>query len=154
MPEFTFIWTDGNDETFQNFYVKTEGYYSKIVGGKDKREAFIPFNLSQDITYVLVVYDGDYAVGCAGLKVYSDEAVEIKRVWVEPEYRGRHIASRMMDLLELKSSELGFRKSILQTRPIMQDAVRLYESRGYTIIDNYPPYDKLDGAICMAKDLD
>lgn len=35
----------------------------------------------------------------------------------------------------------------------LTDAVRMYERRGYTLIRNYPPYDQLDGAICMAKDL-
>ena len=25
--------------------------------------------------------------------------------------------------------------------------------RGYVLIDNYPPYDKLEGAICMALNL-
>ena len=154
MDKYTYRWTDGNDEAFQLFYLETESYYSKIVGGKDKREAFIPYNLSQSIADVLIVYNGNIAVGCAGLKAYSDDAVEIKRVWVEPKYRGKHIASKMMNLLEKKSVEQGFSKSILQTRPIMQDAVRLYEGRGYSLINNYPPYDKLDGAICMAKDLE
>ncbi len=35
----------------------------------------------------------------------------------------------------------------------MEEAVRLYTDRGYVLIENYPPYDKLDGAICFAKDL-
>ena len=35
----------------------------------------------------------------------------------------------------------------------MIDAVRLYSKRGYYQIDNYPPYDKMEGAICFAKDL-
>ena len=83
MSEFRCIWTDGNNEAFQIFYVKTEEYYSKIVGGKEKRKAFIPYNLSQSIEDVLIVYDDVVAVGCAGLKSYSDDAVEIKRVWVD-----------------------------------------------------------------------
>jgi hypothetical protein len=33
----------------------------------------------------------------------------------------------------------------------MKDAVGLYKKLGYKQIDNYPPYDKLDGAICFAK---
>ena len=36
MSEFTFTWTDGNNEAFKDFYIKTEEYYSKIVGGKEK----------------------------------------------------------------------------------------------------------------------
>ena len=52
----------------------------------------------------------------------------------------------MIDFLWTDGSD----KEFLQTRPVMTDAVRLYESRGYVRIENYPPYDKLEGAICMA----
>ena len=85
-------WTDGNDEDFQRFYLKTEEYYSSIVGGIENRKGFIPYNISESITEVLIAYIDDTAVGCAGLKRYSEEDVEIKRVWVNPENRGQHIA--------------------------------------------------------------
>ncbi|MBR2551212.1 MAG: GNAT family N-acetyltransferase, partial [Clostridiales bacterium] len=58
-----------------------------------------------------------------------------------------------MDLLESKAVELGFEKAVLQTRPQMEAAVSMYLKRGYVLIDNYPPYDNLDGAICFSKDL-
>ena len=82
-----------------------------------------------------------------------DYNVEIKRVWVDPEFRGNHISTAMMDVLEKRALELGFKRAILQTRPQMEEAVRLYTKRGYVLIDNYPPYDKLEGAICFAKEL-
>ena len=59
----------------------------------------------------------------------------------------------MMDLIEKRASEMGYKRTVLQTREIMTDAVGLYQKRGYEKIDNYPPYDKLDGAICFAKNL-
>ena len=145
-----YVWTDGNNEVFQRFYLKTEEYYSKIVGGKKNRTGFIPYNLSESISDVLLAYADEKPIGCAGLKRYSDRDVEIKRVWVEPEWRGKHIATSLMDQLEDKARQIGYKRAILQTRPIMPDAVGLYESRGYVLIDNYPPYDKLEGAICMA----
>lgn len=148
-----YIWTDGNNEDFQKFYLKTEEFYSSIVGGRKNREAFIPYNISESITDVLIASVEGVAVGCAGLKAYSDSDVEIKRVWVDPEFRGNHISTAMMDALEAKAVELGFRRAILQTRPQMEEAVHLYTKRGYVLIDNYPPYDKLDGAICFAKEL-
>lgn len=146
-------WSDGNNKDFREFYLKTEEFYSSIVGGLKNREAFVPYNISESITDVLIASISDVAVGCAGLKAYSDLDVEIKRVWVDPEFRGNHIATTMMDELEKKALELGFKRAILQTRPQMEEAVRLYTDRGYVLIDNYPPYDKLDGAICFAKDL-
>ena len=143
-------WTDGNDESFREFYLKTEEYYSKIVGGKQNRTGFIPYNLSESISDVVIVSVDGVDVGCAGLKQYSETDVEIKRVWVEPECRGKHIATEMMDMIEHRAREMGFKRAVLQTRPIMTDAVSLYEKRGYVLINNYPPYDKLEGAICMA----
>lgn len=146
-------WTDGNDEDFRIFYLKTEEFYSSIVGGRKNREAFVPYNISNSISDVLIASVSGVAVGCAGLKKYSDSDVEIKRVWVDPEFRGNHISADMMDKLEAKAIELGFKRAILQTRPQMEAAVSLYTKRGYKLIDNYPPYDKLDGAICFAKEL-
>ena len=146
-------WTDGNDENFRKFYLKTEEFYSSIVGGLKNREAFVPYNLSESISDVLIASVDGVAVGCAGLKAYSDSDVEIKRVWVDPEFRGNHISSAMMDALEQRAAELGFGCAILQTRPQMEAAVHLYTKRGYELIDNYPPYDKLEGAICFAKRL-
>ena len=146
-------WTDGNDIDFQKFYMKTEEYYSNIVGGIENRKEFIPYNISENITEVLIAYIDGEAVGCAGLKKYSEIDVEIKRVWVEPEQRGHHIALDMMAQIEERASYDGYKRTILQTREIMEDAVELYKKLGYTKIDNYPPYDKLDGAICFAKEL-
>jgi N-acetylglutamate synthase-like GNAT family acetyltransferase len=146
-------WTDGNNEDFRKFYLKTEEFYSSIVGGLKNREAFVPYNLSESISDVLIASVSGVAVGCVGLKAYSDSDVEIKRVWVDPEFRGNHISTAMMDALEQKAVELGFKRAILQTRPQMEEAVHLYTKRGYVLIDNYSPYDKLDGAICFAKEL-
>ena len=148
-----FRWTDGNDEIFRKFYTDTENYYSSIVGGRENREGFIPYNLSESITDVLIAYENDIPVGCAGLKEYSEQDVEVKRVWVVPEYRGKHIATELMTRLEDRARDKGYKRTILQTRPIMSDAVSLYERRGYHLIANYPPYDKLEGAICMALEL-
>ena len=146
-------WTDGSNEDFHKFYLKTEEFYSSIVGGLKNRTAFVPYNISESIPYVLIASVSDKAVGCAGLKAYSDSEVEIKRVWVDPEFRGNHISTAMMDALEKKALELGFNRAILQTRSQMEEAVHLYTKRGYVLIDNYPPYDKLEGAICFAKEL-
>ena len=153
LKDMEYRWTDGSDADFHRFYLKTEEFYSSIVGGFENRTAFVPYNISESITDVLIVSMGGVAVACAGLKSYSDTDVEIKRVWVEPAYREMHIAESMMIMLEEKALELGFKRTILQTRPQMEAAVSMYLKRGYVLIDKYPPYDKLEGAICFARDL-
>ena len=151
--QLSFRWTDGNDRNFQCFYLKTEEYYNQLVGGAENRKAFVPYNISVNITDVLIANDRNTAIGCAGLKPYSEKDAEVKRVWVEPAYRKLHIAQEMMSLLEKKAKENGFSRLILQTREIMTGAVRLYEKTGYCRIQNYPPYDSMGDAVCFAKDL-
>lgn len=153
MERIEYKWTDGKNEDFQKFYLTTDAYYSEIVGGIKNRHSFVPYNISEAITDVLIAYYGTLAIGCAGLKRYSDNDVEVKRVWVEPGYRGKHIATELMGIIENKAKQQDFRRTILQTRKIMVDAVGLYSKLGYYQIENYSPYDKLEGAICFAKDL-
>ena len=151
--ELRFVWTHGNDEVFRSFYEVTEAYYSRIAGGEQNRKGFIPHNLSSSVDEVLLVYDGETPAACSGIKRYSETEAEIKRVWVEPAYRREHIAARMMAMLEERAKALGYRRTILQTREIMKEAVGLYTRSGYHRIDNYPPYDRLEGAICFTKEL-
>jgi len=153
MERVRYEWTDGNNKDFQRFYLSTEEYYSRIVGGVQNRKGFIPYNISQSIGTVIIAYIDNLAVGCAGLKEYSGTDAEIKRVWVEPEYRRQHIAEDMMKMLEKLAKKKQFQRTVLQTREAMREAVSLYEKLGYYRINNYPPYDKLDGAVCYAKNL-
>ena len=39
------------------------------------------------------------------------------------------------------------------TRERMNYAIKLYEGLGYKRIENYPPYQHMDDAVCYAKDL-
>lgn len=153
MDALKYCWTDGTSEIFHQFYLITEEYYSQIVGGAKNRKAFISYNISESIQDVLLVYQDNVCIACAGMKKYSEQDVEIKRVWVEPAYRGLKIATQMVLKIEDKARKKGFQRTILQTRPIMPDAIALYKKLGYYQIENYPPYDKLEGAVCYAKNL-
>ena len=150
----SFQWTTGESAAFQQFYAITEAYYTSIVGGMGERLAFVPYNASAQIPHVVLALKDGRAVGCAGLKPYSQTDGEVKRLWVERELRGKHIATALMDRIEEKAAQLGFRRVILQTRPVMADAVAFYLNRGYKLIPNYPPYDRLEGAVCYAKVID
>ena len=66
---------------------------------------------------------------------------------------GTGFALKTMRMLEERIAVQGFERAILQTRDSMTAAVRLYLGLGYRKIENYPPYDKLDGAVCFAKKL-
>ena len=102
----------------------------------------------------MIVYSQeDVPIACSGLKEHGNGDVEIKRVWVQPPFRGHHIATLMIRELEIFAREHGYRRTVLMTRKRMDYAIRLYESLGYKRIENYPPYQHMDDAVCYAKDL-
>lgn len=151
--ELRYVWTDGTEPDFERFSEEMEAYYNSLVGGEENRKGFIPHNSLAKIHDVVMVYDGKKAVACASFKQYDDISAEIKRVWVSAPYRGNHISKEMMRLLEGRAKEKGFRKVILQTRKACVEALSLYRSLGYRQVENYPPYECLDEAVCYAKSL-
>lgn len=150
---YDYLWTDGTNKDFAAFSQCMEAYYNKIVGGIENRKSFVPYNSLADIHDVLIVYDQASPVACAAFKEYDALRAEIKRVWVSEPYRGRHISKEMMGMIEHRAKEKGYEKVILQTREACIEAVALYKAIGYERIENYPPYDKMELAVCYGKDL-
>lgn len=150
---FRYVWTDGGNEDFCKLSIQMEEYYNKMVGGSENRKSFIPYNALNDIHDVVIVYDNEMAVACASFKEYDPETVEIKRVWVNEKYRRQHISKRMMEMLEQRAKDKGYKRAVLQTREKCVEAVNLYQGTGYRLIENYPPYDKMELAVCYGKNL-
>jgi GNAT superfamily N-acetyltransferase len=104
---------------------------------------FGQFNKSADIETALVVrMDGEPA-GCGCFKPFSKNAVEIKRMYVPPAYRGRRIARAILAELESWARERGYRFSMVETGLLQPEAIRLYEAAGYLRVPNYPPYENV-----------
>ena len=86
----------------------------------------------------LVGYDDDGRPVCGGgLKRLGDDAVELKRMYVVPEARGRGLARELLLALEDAARELGYATARLDTGPKQPHAERLYRSAGYAEIGNF-----------------
>lgn len=151
MKNYTYIFTDGTNSDFVNFSYDMEAYYNRLVGGEKNRRSFIPHNTLDDIHDVIIVYEGEKPVACAGYKEYDEHSAEVKRVWVSERYRGQGISKKMMEMLEVRMREDGYTRIILQTRESCIEAVNLYTSMGYCLIANYPPYENMEQAVCYGK---
>jgi len=102
------------------------------------------------IVAAVLAVDGEVAVGQAGLRPHGD-ALEVKKVVVDPEHRGRGASRLLMTALEDAARQLGIRRLILQTGPLQPAAIALYEKIGYVAIEPYPPYELMPGALCYEK---
>lgn len=85
----------------------------------------------------LVAYEDDRPVGCAGLKTLETGLGEVKRMYVEPEARGRGYARQLLTAIEDHARSLGHRRLRLDTAANMPEARALYESAGYQAIPDY-----------------
>jgi GNAT superfamily N-acetyltransferase len=72
-------------------------------------------------------------------------------MFVEKEWRRKGLSKIILNGLEQWAVEKGYVYAILETSIHFTTARRLYESSGYTIIPNYPPYEGLSESVCMHK---
>jgi GNAT superfamily N-acetyltransferase len=80
---------------------------------------------------------GDRPICCGGLKRLSDQACEIKRMYVIPRARGRGVGRLLLAALEQAAVELGYSVIRLDTGPRQPEAERMYRSAGYSPIGNF-----------------
>jgi GNAT superfamily N-acetyltransferase len=102
---------------------------------------------------VIVVYLDNKAVACGCFKKKGKNAIEIKRMFVSPEARGRGFAQNILQELERLAVESGFSFSVLETLDKQIEAISMYQKCGYSIVDNYEPYVGLKNSICMQKQI-
>ena len=89
----------------------------------------------------LEVDGGDaVAVGCGGIRGIGDGRCELKRMYVDPDARGRGIARSLLERLEDEARSLGFAEVWLETGTEQPEAIALYESSGYEPIPDFGRY--------------
>jgi N-acetylglutamate synthase and related acetyltransferases len=148
-----FVLTDGNDRDFISLCHLLDANLDEIVGGRQNRAQYLPYNTLEDIRDVIVAYEDDTPIGCAGFKRYNEDTAEIKRVFVRPEYRKKGAASQILTLLETRAKEKEYRSLVLETGLLLQESMGLYRSLGFTVTENYGPYKGMTASVCMQKDI-
>jgi len=80
------------------------------------------------------------AIGCGALRQEDAETAEVKRMYVRPEARGQGLGRRMLEELEHRAAEMGFKRIRLETGVPQPEALHLYESATYRRIPGYGEY--------------
>ena len=114
---------------------------------------YAQFNKVDTIKHVVVAYQHEEPVGCGAFKEFTGEMVEIKRMYVQPAWRGRGVAAAVLAELEQWARELHYKGCVLETGMKQPEAIRLYERSGYQRIPNYGQYVGVENSVCMQKEL-
>jgi GNAT superfamily N-acetyltransferase len=100
------------------------------------KEGLAQFQTSTSRLLLLEV-DGQPA-GVGAFRFLRPDVAEVKRMFVSPRWRGRHLGAALLDRLLSDAHALGSTTELLDTCCFMTEAQRLYRSRGFV---ERPPYD-------------
>lgn len=147
----TFQRTDSDNPDFQEL-VKSLDEDLQIRDG-DEHLFYAQFNKIVNLRNVVVCYKNHQPAGCGAFKEVDQKSVEIKRMFVRPEYRNQGLGFGILKELELWASELKYQAAILETGKKQPEAISLYQKAGYRIMKNFGQYEHVENSVCLTKDL-
>ncbi|MGN0394617.1 MAG: GNAT family N-acetyltransferase [Coprococcus sp.] len=153
LAEYRFVKTDGENPEFAMLCGKLDENLDEIVGAKIQRQKYVKYNQRDSIHDVIIAYKGQEAVACGSYKIYDEETVELKRIFVDQSVRGIGVGKELLRRLEADAKIAGYRFAILETGELLPEACGLYKKLGYKEIPNYGPYVDMPESLCMEKKL-
>ena len=112
---------------------------------RDAFEAYIERELAEEIDGITAYYGerdggfwvavkGDKVVGTFGLERASDDAMELRRMYVDHSARRQGIARRMLQFAEDECRSRNVSRLQLSTAEIQQAALALYKKAGHRLV--------------------
>ena len=101
----------------------------------------------------LVARDGGRAVGCGAIRLLDAASAEVKRMYVEPDQRGRGVGRAVLTGLEAAARERGIQRLVLETGVHQDAAISLYRRAGFTPVDCWGEYASSPTSVCFEKSL-
>lgn len=144
-----FIRTDSNHKDFKILIAELDKEL-KIRDGDD-HSYYAQFNKTNLINFVIVAYENEIPAGCGAIKHYNLDTLEIKRMFVPLDKRGKGIATQILYELETWARSLNYSRCILETGLKQPEAIQLYKKNNYIKIPNYDQYRDIENSVCFEK---
>ena len=76
--------------------------------------------------------DEDNIIGTIGLKKHNDNDVELKKLYVRKDYRGKGVSKELYNIMLEESKKDNFNRIFLGTYDKLETAINFYLKRGFT----------------------
>jgi N-acetylglutamate synthase-like GNAT family acetyltransferase len=124
------LWTRINRELAPGGMEKLfEQYIATMISGELMRLSEV-FSEARKNAFWVVDRQGEI-VGCFGIESHTESNTELRRMYLDREFRGAGIAKRMLECAEEQARSLGFRKMLVSTAEIQRAADRFYRRSGF-----------------------
>lgn len=101
----------------------------------------------------VVGYVGTAPAAMGGVRRIDADTVEIKRMYVAPQFRGHGLSRVVLAHLESLAQALGATRILLETGHKQPEAMSLYETSGYTTVEKFGHYRDEPGSVSYGKTL-
>ncbi|PJI08134.1 MULTISPECIES: GNAT family N-acetyltransferase [Clostridium] len=149
--DYKLLNTDSNNIDFIKLIRLLDDDLNERYGELQKK--YDKHNKVDFINDVVVIYKDGKAAACGGFKEHNTDSIELKRIFVRKECRRQGLSRLVVSELEKLAKDKGYTYAILETGKKQYEAINLYKSCGYEIIENYSPYSGNTNSICMKKKL-
>jgi putative acetyltransferase len=107
-----------------------------------------------DITF-WTVWDGASLIGCGAIKELDAKHAEVKSMRTAAAYRGKGVASKLLQHIVNEAEQRGYRRLSLETgsMPYFEPARTLYEKFGFTFCAPFSTYKEDINSVFMTKEL-
>jgi GNAT superfamily N-acetyltransferase len=112
-----------------------------------------PEQVATGLGTFVIARDGGRAVGCGAMRRLDEATAELKRMYVEPDLRGRGIAREILDHLEAAARAMGIRRLVLETGIYQAEAIGLYRRAGFDPVRCWGEYEGVLTSVCFEKSL-
>lgn len=143
------IRTDSSHPQFKALVALLDADLAKRDG--DDNAFYAQFNGIDTLAHCVVYFENNIPLGCGAIKRFEAHSVEVKRMFVQPNTRGKGIATKVLTALEVWARELGYTHCVLETGKRQPEAIALYKKNNYIKVPNYPPYEGIDNSVCFRK---
>ena len=118
---------------------------------KELNTLAVQYNEPEGALLLCCIDDGT-AIGCTGVRKFSEGIAELKRLYVKPDYRSMKIGKRLLESAIAAAKQLNYKFIRLDTVPGQEKAHELYKLLGFYEIEPYR-FSPVSGTIFFEKSL-
>lgn len=141
-----------NDGAVLDLFIKADKLYDQLYPEECNKPVFSNDFLKKESLFLVAIFKNNI-IGCGGVIRKSKEWAEIKRMYIEPEYRLNKIGSNILEIIIKWSIDKNISTLRLETGIYQSEAISLYRKYSFHQIKNFDDYLNNPNSLFFEKDL-